>query len=660
MMGVRDEIREFLESSTIHGLAHISTGRSIYTRIIWVLIVIGCFSIGISLIDKAFYSWATTPIITTVDTRPISEVVFPEITVCPPSGTDTALNVDLEAAKGMELSEEQREELILEMEGDLHKEHIGSFAQEQSLFFPLDRIRKAYSGEHKLSFGFTSPGYIDDGVTYPDTVKLTVEVASKGALEGEFSTPGYRDPVTNPEVWHSTEFSYKAKLIPQIYDSSLNGANLVIELNYNTEVSPSGYGTFTDSRAYEDIQLETIAQESTFFEKTGPVNSTLSYALDIAGEETQYCNFSLSFHRSLVLQNEGSPQNGMSLRWHVEDNTGRRLSEVDLNMEMENVTWCQDSDSADTSYASDTEEPEGNLLVRWFNILHHFITVAGMDLAEVWSVVRRVKTSRLWKDEADCVIDPSSWPPAPKGYLKQGGIETLLDDIDEGGVIDSEAGLHPGDLSDELWRSGFTMFLHLAYCPDPLTEAWAQFYEQTLADSPVRSIVEKVGAATRAKTDSGVLTTEVAVFSGLSRMIPLKVGSVALALSTAEQLEESLHLPMLAPYRPTILSCLNEGSCEDFEKEVEKVTRNDLRQGNHPAHIIDEEGNLSYSAFIPFCAFAGDMSVVGSPVEGFSLPVCTIFEPRDVEGQLCFSTNLSSIEKLPSPDQGRNKGGFKQ
>ena len=661
-MGVKGEIQEFLESSTIHGLAHIATGRSIYARIIWVLIVIACFSIGISLIDKAFYSWATTPIITTVDTRPISEVIFPEITVCPPSGTDTALNMDLEATKGMELSEEQREELILEMVENLHNEHIVNLAEEQSLFFPLDRIRKAYSGEHKFSLGFSSPGYTYDGATYPDTVKLTVEVESKGALEGEFSTPSYGDPVTGPEGWPSAEFSYKAKLIPQIYDFSLNGANLVIELNYNTEVSPSGYGTFTDSEAYEQIQLETITQDNTFIQKTGPGNSTLSYALDISEDydfyysPTRYCSFSLNFQRSLVLQNEGAPQNGMSLRWHVEDDTGRRISEVDLDMEMENVTWCQDSDSDYSAYSSDTEELEGGLLVRWFNILHHFIIVVGMDLTGVWSIVRQMKTNRLWKEKADCVMDTYSWPPAPMSYLKHEGIETLLNDIDEGGVIDGEVRLSPGDLSDELWKAGFAMFLHLAYCPDPLTETWAQFYEQTLADSPVRSIVEKLGAVTRSKTDSGVLTTEVALFSGLRRMIPFKVGSAALALSTAEQLQESLHLPMLAPMRPTILSCLNEGSCEDLEKEVEKLTRNDLSQANQPAHIINAEGNLSSSAFIPFCAFAGDMSVVGSPVEGFSLPVCTIFQPRDVEGQLCFSTNLSSIEKLPSPDQGSNKG----
>ena len=662
MMGVKGEVREFLESSTIHGLAHIATGKSIYARIIWVLIVIACFSIGISLIDKAFYSWATTPIITTVDTRPISEVIFPEITVCPPSGTDTVLNMDLEAAKGMELSEEQREELILEMVENLHNEHIGNFLQEQSLFFPLARIRAAYSGEHKFSLGFSSPGYTYDGTTYPDTVKLKVEVEGKGALEGDFSTPGFGDPVVGPDGWPSTEFSYKAKLVPQIYDSSLDGANLVIELNYNTEVSPSGYSTFTDSEASEQIQLETITKENTIIEKTGPGNSTFSYALDIAEEydfyysPTRYCSFSWNFQRSLVLQKEGAPQNGMSLKWHVEDNTGKRITEADLNFDMENVTWCQDSDSDYSDYSSDTEEPEGGLLVRWFNILHHFIAVAGMDLAGVWSIVREVKTSRLWKDEAACVMDPWSWPPAPRRYLKQGGIETLLNDIDEGGVIVSEAGLHPGDLSDEQWKSGFSMFLHLAYCPDTLTETWAQFYEQTLADSPVRSIVEKVGAVTRWKTDSGVLTTEVALFKSLRRMIPFKVGNAALALSTAEQLESSLHLPMLAPMRPTILSCLNEGSCEDIEKEVGKLSEKDLIQANHPAHIVDPEGNLSSSAFIPFCAFAGDMSVVGRPVEGFSLPACAIFQPRDVEGQLCFSTNLSSIDKLPSPDQGSNKG----
>ena len=105
------------------------------------------------------------------------------------------------------------------------------------------------------------------------------------------------------------------------------------------------------------------------------------------------------------------------------------------------------------------------------------VSVAEMDKEEIWSIVRKVKTDRLWKEKADCVLDDFSWPPLGKGYLKHGSRETLLDDIDEGGVIDSEARLQPDDLTDELWTSGFAMFLHLAYCPDTETETWAKFYE---------------------------------------------------------------------------------------------------------------------------------------------------------------------------------------
>ena len=35
------------------------------------------------------------------------------------------------------------------------------------------------------------------------------------------------------------------------------------------------------------------------------------------------------------------------------------------------------------------------------------------------------------------------------------------------------------------------------------------------------------------------------------------------------------------------------------------------KYNNHPVHIIDMEGNLSPSAFIPFCEFGGNMSIMG-------------------------------------------------
>ena len=51
-------------------------------------------------------------------------------------------------------------------------------------------------------------------------------------------------------------------------------------------------------------------------------------------------------------------------------------------------------------------------------------------------------------------------------------------------------------------------------------------------------------------------------------------------------------------------------------------------QANHPVHIMDSNGNISPSAFIPFCAWAGDMEALGTRVPNFSLPVCSAFRPR--------------------------------
>ena len=78
-------------------------------------------------------------------------------------------------------------------------------------------------------------------------------------------------------------------------------------------------------------------------------------------------------------------------------------------------------------------------------------------------------------------------------------------------------------------------------------------------------------------------------------------------------------------------SNFNQDECEELEKEVGQLSRKDFTEANHPVHLINSaEGNLSTSAFIPFCAFAGDMALVGQSVDGFSLPVCNIFHPREV------------------------------
>ena len=57
---------------------------------------------------------------------------------------------------------------------------------------------------------------------------------------------------------------------------------------------------------------------------------------------------------------------------------------------------------------------------------------------------------------------------------------------------------------------------------------------------------------------------------------------------------------------------------------------------NHPVHLIDEEGNLSPTALIPFCDLGGNMSAMGVKIDQFHFPVCNSFVSKVVNDQLCY------------------------
>ena len=104
-------VRTFLESSTIHGLTYISTTRK-YARLFWILVVIAGFVGASLLIKESFDSWSESPIKTTIETLPISDIKFPKVTVCPPKNTYTDLNYDLMIAENMTLKDENLNEFL--------------------------------------------------------------------------------------------------------------------------------------------------------------------------------------------------------------------------------------------------------------------------------------------------------------------------------------------------------------------------------------------------------------------------------------------------------------------------------------------------------------------------------------------------------------------
>ena len=106
-----ERVRTFLESSTIHGLTYISTTRK-YARLFWILVVITGFVGACLLIKESFDSWSASPVKTTIETFPISEIKFPKMTVCPSKNTFTDLNYDLMMTENHTLTDEIRDEVF--------------------------------------------------------------------------------------------------------------------------------------------------------------------------------------------------------------------------------------------------------------------------------------------------------------------------------------------------------------------------------------------------------------------------------------------------------------------------------------------------------------------------------------------------------------------
>ena len=63
---------------------------------------------------------------------------------------------------------------------------------------------------------------------------------------------------------------------------------------------------------------------------------------------------------------------------------------------------------------------------------------------------------------------------------------------------------------------------------------------------------------------------------------------------------------------------------------------------NHPPHIMVEgHQDVSPSAFIPFCSFGGNRSVMGRFYDKFNTFVCDKFRPAYLDGQLCYQVDVN-------------------
>ena len=72
---------------------------------------------------------------------------------------------------------------------------------------------------------------------------------------------------------------------------------------------------------------------------------------------------------------------------------------------------------------------------------------------------------------------------------------------------------------------------------------------------------------------------------------------------------------------------------------------------------MDKNGQRFPSALIPFCAFGGDMSAMGTMMDQIEIPICNSFEPKVLNDQLCYEVDLDRFSNKTNRDK-EMKDGF--
>ena len=266
-----DEVRGFLESSTIHGVGYISSSRRV-VRLFWVLIVLGGFSGATVLIYHSFKDWKENPIKTTIETLPISEVTLPKVTVCPPKNTYTNLNFDMMLTELMTLDKDKRNELTQYAVGLIQDHVYNDVMTNISLLEEENRYYNWYMGHTSIRLPYWGKRKCNEKKSFGrlECKKSRLRYfINTNATSGKIKTKYFGDPFQSDKV--TKDFKY----FLYIHTSKKYQHNKSISLNIEVEnLFLSGFDRlYVGSKSHSDGNI-------TFTKKHSPPKSERYVSLE--------------------------------------------------------------------------------------------------------------------------------------------------------------------------------------------------------------------------------------------------------------------------------------------------------------------------------------------------------------------------------------------
>ena len=450
-------VKEFLEVSSIHGLLHISSNSRL-ARLFWILVVVTGFTWAIYMINGSLESWALSPISTTVEIKPIHDVKFPQVTVCPPEGTFTNLNYDYMMAANKTLDNATRENLIASAALRIQDQDFEKVLKEEESFFEENRYRNWY-------LGYTQPSLAKKSA---DTHYFNILTT---ATSGSISTPFFKEP------YHPDKFQEILVYEYLIYHPPISN-NVTFKLNI--EALTKG----KDKSDYVNIYPVILSRNDLLFKKpeglpSGLVKKTFNYSV-IQGEngfvrkhsKVRFTRYMDSLDNSVW---RNSPITGMKLSWKYTDTAGDL---VNIPPDTVNgIKYWKDSYKPTPNFIEDHRNKE---FIRTANVFFEAINSSSITEAEVWQVVRNVHMEWLEEAKSSCENNMVESKTVSK---KLNSLESRL------GFEKNTTPKFKNFLSPFHLRAAGEIYIYLLFCPTSDGIAWIEFYKSLISRESSRTIM---------------------------------------------------------------------------------------------------------------------------------------------------------------------------
>ena len=254
---------------------------------------------------------------------------------------------------------------------------------------------------------------------------------------------------------------------------------------------------------------------------------------------------------------------------------------------------------------------------------------------QVWQAVKETRKSLLSTTiKPTCTEDDTL---LADDYIVENG-KNLLEKL----KLDKNATVHLSKKPTlKSLEAGVQMFTYLNYCPLPTSLA---FYDDLFRSASSKNILLAL---------TNIVKTSYNADKIISNKIFIKV---------MELLQLSLYKDI--DYVTKMENTMNKNNVSSFENlkllgliffccygnlRIFNITilgsKKILKLTNHPVHIIDDDGQFSPTALIPFCEFSGNMSAMGVKIDLMETPVCNSFKAKIVRDQLCYTVDPNKFMK---------------